>query len=277
MKIDFTDYKFRCSSLGKLMTGVKPNLTEKQEQTLSGLKSKQADNKITDKQLVTLGQLIEKRDAKPDLSATTKSYLKELHAQEVFGKTSEIKSKFLDKGIQVEEDSITLYSDIIGRPFYKNKERRSDDWITGEPDNAKDKIRDIKSSWSLDTFPMYETALKNQDYYWQLQGYMELFDLDDAELIYCLVDTPEMLVDDEKRRTSWKLGMIELTEELENEIERNMRFDDIPQELRCRVFPVQRDRNAMAQLREQITRARNYMTQLSEELGGRLIENQTAA
>lgn len=267
MRTDFTDYKFRCSALGKLMVGVKPNLTDKQHDLLFTLQAKQKDGKITDKQLVQLGQLIEKRDARPTLSSATKSYLEQLHKEEVFGKRDEIRSKYLDKGIQVEEQSITLYSEVTDMLFVKNKERKSNAFITGEPDNTQGKIRDIKSSWSLSTFPMHDDQLTNFDYYWQLQGYMELFDLDESELIYCLVDTPEELIQDEMRRVSWKMGYLELPKELEYEIRSNMTFSDIPKELRCKVFKVERDRLAMRQLEDQIIRCRTYLNNLSVKLG----------
>lgn len=267
MRIGFTDYKFRCSALGKLMVGVKPPLTDKQHDILLTLQAKLKDGKITDKQLVQLGQLIEKRDAIPTLSSTTKSYLEQLHKEEVFGKRDEIRSKYLDKGIQVEEQSITLYSEVTDMLFVKNKERKSNAFITGEPDNTQGNIRDIKSSWSLSTFPMHDDQLTNFDYYWQLQGYMELFDLDESELIYCLVDTPEELIQDEMRRVSWKMGYLELPKELEDEIRYNMTFSDIPKELRCKVFKVERDRLAMRQLEEQIIRCRTYLNNLSVKLG----------
>jgi hypothetical protein len=268
-RTDFKDYNFRCSSLGKLMTGVKPNLTEKQSELLETLIAKQRGGNITDKQLVTLGQLIEKRDQRPELSATTKTYLEQLHKEEVFGKREEIRSKYLDKGIQVEEQSISLYSDVTNTLFIKNKERKSNAFITGEPDNTQGKIRDIKSSWNLSTFPMHDNQLTNSDYFWQLQGYMELFDKEDSELIYCLVDTPEELINDEMRRTGWKLGFTaDIPDDLEAEIRNNMMFSDVPKELRCKVFHIQRDRLAMRQLEEQIIRCRVYLNQLSERLGG---------
>jgi len=266
--IDFSNYKFRCSANGNLMTGVKPNMTEKQKELLSTLQVKQQSLKITDKQLITLGQLIEKRDAKPTLSATAKSYLQQLHKEEVFGKREDVRSKYLDKGIQVEEQSITLYSELTGQLFIKNKERRENDFITGEPDNTQGKIRDIKSSWNLATFPMHDTELKNQMYYWQLQGYMSLFDFKESELIYCLVDTPEELIADEMRRTGWKLGFVaDIPDELESEIRRNMTFSDIPKELRCKVFHVERDDSQIKLLENQIKLARKYLNELSESLG----------
>lgn len=268
-RTDFTDYKFRCSSLGKLMTGVKPNLTDNQAEMLETLIAKQRGGNITDKQTVTLGQLIEKCDARPALSATTKNYLEQLHKEEVFGKCEELRSKYLDKGIQVEEQSITLYSELTNTLFIKNKERRNNHFITGEPDNTQGKIRDIKSSWSLATFPMHDDRLTNVDYYWQLQGYMELFDKEDSELIYCLVDTPEELINDEMRRTGWKSGFTaDIPDELEAEIRSNMTFSDIPAQLRVKVFHVKRDRLAMRQLEEQVIRCRAYLNQLSERLGG---------
>lgn len=276
-RTDFTGYQFRCSSLGKVMTGVKPSITEKQSELLETLLAKQRGGNITDKQLITLGQLIEKRDQRPELSQTTKNYLEQLHKEEVFGKREEIRSKYLDKGIQVEEQSITLYSELTNQLFIKNKERKSNAFITGEPDNTQGKIRDIKSSWSLSTFPMHDNELTNMDYWWQLQGYMELFDLEDSELIYCLVDTPEELINDEMRRVGWKSGFTaDIPDELEAEIRNNMTFSDIPAELRVKVFKVERDRLAMRQLEEQVIRCRTYLNNLSVKLGGYVLDAETA-
>ena len=274
-RTDFTDYNFRCSSLGKLMTGVKPNLTDNQAEMLETMMAKQRGGNITDKQLITLGQLIEKRDARPSISQTTKTYLEQLHKEEVFGKREELRSKYLDKGIQVEEQSISLYTDVAAMkfPFIKNTKRRSNAFITGEPDNTQEIIRDFKSSWSLSTFPMHDDRLTNIDYFWQLQGYMELFDKEASELIYCLVDTPEELINDELRRTGWKAGFTaDIPEELELEIRNNMTFSDIPAHLKVKVFHVERDRLAMRQLEEQVILCRKYMNNLSVKLGGYIQE-----
>jgi hypothetical protein len=268
--VEFSDYEFRCSSLGKLTVGLKPALTANQAKQLIDLRAKVDAGKITDKQLITLGELIDKRDAVPTLSATTQTYLKEIHAQEVFGKRKDVQSKFLDKGNMVEEQAITLYSEVTGQLFLKNRDRKSNGWIAGTCDNAQGKIRDIKSSWDLGTFPLHEDTLPNKDYWWQVQGYMELWDLDSAEVIYCLVDTPEILIEDEKRKMLYRIGEFDLPPELEAEIMNTMTFSDIPKELRCRVYPVERDREAMAMLKDQIVRCREYLNGLSESLSNRL-------
>lgn len=268
--VDFSQYKFRCSSLGKLMVGAKVGLTKTQAEELRTLRDKLSANKITDKQLITLGQLIEKEKAEPTLSATTQSYLKEIHAREVFGKSKELQSRYLDKGIMAEEYGITLYSEVTNSLFIKNKERKTNDYFSGECDNAQGKIRDIKCSWDLDTFPLHQDKLENQDYYWQLQGYMDLWHLTKAELIYCLVDTPDVLIEDEKRKMLYRISAMELPKELEEEIENTMRFTDIPQSLRVKVYQVDYDPVGLATLRSQIHLSRAYLNKLSENLANRL-------
>lgn len=227
-RTDFTDFKFRCSSLGKLMTA--------------------------------------SRSKSEPLSKTTQSYLKQIHTEEVFNRRFEIRSKYLDKGIMVEEESITLYSKVKGELFLKNQERFTNEFITGEPDNIDGKIRDIKSSWSFETFPLHEESIPNKDYYYQLQGYMALTGLDEAELIYCLVNTPDLLIEDEKRRQSWKLGFMELPVELAMEIEDNMRFEDIPENMRVKVFEVKKDNAVIEQIYERVELCRDYLNDLSIEL-----------
>lgn len=268
--VDFSDYKFRCSSLGKLMTGVKHALTANQAKTLDELRAKVAMGKITDKQLITLGELIDKRDAVPTLSVTTQNYLKEIHAQEVFGKRKDIQSKYLDKGNMVEEHGITLYSEVTGRLFLKNRDRRENEFIAGTTDNCQGKIRDIKCSWDLTTYPLHATELPSTDYWWQCQGYMSLWGLDAAEVIYCLVDTPEILIEDEKRKALYRIAEMDLPDDLCEEIENTMTFSDIPKELRVRVFPFDRDRAAMELLEGQIVRCREYLNALSEDIANRL-------
>ena len=227
-RTNFDDYLFRCSSLGKLMTNSK---------------------------------------VKSDpLSKTTKTYLQEIHKEELFNRKKELVSKYLDKGIQVEEQSISLYSEVEGKLFIKNKERFNNAYLTGEPDSIKGKIIDIKSSWDFSTFPLHETEITNNNYYWQLQGYMALTGLKTAELVYCLVDTPDMLVEDEKRRTSWKTGHLELPDDISAEIERNMQYTDIPKKLRVKKFSLDFDSEAIDKLYERIGLCRAHLNTLSEQI-----------
>tara|TARA_R110001592_G_scaffold54628_1_gene167061 strand:+ start:1480 stop:2118 length:639 start_codon:yes stop_codon:yes gene_type:complete len=141
------------------------------------------------------------------LSATCKTYIKELVKEDLFGYKSTIDSKYLTKGIDMEDTSIDLYNEVHGTLYLKNTERLSNEFITGECDiNAEDKIIDIKSSWSLETFPASPEDVNNKDYEWQLRGYMMLYNKPKAELAYCMVSTPDYLL---KEWDNWDIHKVD--------------------------------------------------------------------
>jgi hypothetical protein len=120
-----------------------------------------------------------------------------------FGVREKTNTKPMQKGIECEQSSIDLLNNVefrLSKPYVKNTERRSNEWITGECDiyDAETSlIRDIKTSWSMATFPLFATNA--DDYEWQMRGYMWLWDCDEASVDYCLVDTPEHLIGYEQR------------------------------------------------------------------------------
>jgi hypothetical protein len=130
------------------------------------------------------------------LSAGAKTYLTGIAREFVYGFHEVVSNKYMDKGIAVEDDSIALYNDVFFSNYRKNTERRDNKWLTGELDllPGPNKITDIKSSWSLATFPV--TAQDGHDslYEWQGRGYMMLWDKDEFEIAYCMVNTPPELI-----------------------------------------------------------------------------------
>lgn len=234
-QIDFSDYKFRCSSLGKLM--------------------------------------VNPRTKKDALSVTTKNYLNEIHKEVVFGKSTEIQSKYLDKGKQVEGDSLKLINTVCGKDYTINEQHFIGKKIQGTPDIIADPIIiDIKSSWDFTTFPMHAENLPSKDYYWQMQGYMALLGLKEARVVYCLVDTPTTIIQDEIRRISWSLGMIEVPMELEAEVYERLQYSDIPGELRLKEFAVEYNEEDIERLYQRIDICREYLTDLSVGLGERILK-----
>ena len=152
--------KFRCSSLGKLMTEPRSK-------------------------------------SEGVLSVGAKTYIRELAAQEIFGVEFEISSKAIEKGIEVEGDSIDLLNSVRGLSLFKNTERKSNYFITGECDLFDSEAKrghDIKSSWSIATFPITVADCEDRLYEWQMRGYMALWNADEWEVNYCLVDTPDRLI-----------------------------------------------------------------------------------
>lgn len=229
----FDNYLFRCSALGKLM--------------------------------------VNPRNKKDLLSATTKSYLQEIHKEVLFEKTTEIESKYLSKGIQVEDESIDMLNRVTGLKVEKNMEFFKNEYICGTPDIIDKHLIDIKSSWDFTTFPMHKEQLPSKDYYWQMLGYMILTEFKTSYVTYCLVDTPTQLIQDEIRRLGWKLGMIEVPMDLEAEVYQRLQYADIPEELRVKKFEVKYNEEDVQRLYERIEICRDYLTDLSVGLGERII------
>ena len=127
------------------------------------------------------------------VGAMTHCYLK---AKEfVYGYKPDIGSKYLDKGIMCEDDSIRLYNSVFFTSFKKNSERRESEYLTGECDIHSDEIIiDIKTAWSLQTFPALSSRIDSKLYDWQGRAYMDLWGVKKFRVAYCMVDTPESLI-----------------------------------------------------------------------------------
>ena len=129
------------------------------------------------------------------LSVGAKTCVEKLAKQAVYGYEEEITSKYMEKGIAVEDKAIELYNEVFFTSHKKNTERKSNDWITGECDIfTQPKIIDIKSSWSLMTFPATKESGKDKTYEWQGRAYMWLYDVPEFEIAYCMVNTPVELI-----------------------------------------------------------------------------------
>lgn len=202
------------------------------------------------------------------LSETAKTYIEDLFKEKELGISKEFWSRYTDKGLIVEDEAIEFASQVLGWDFVvKNTERYNNDWITGEPDViTKDLLADIKCSWDGSTFPLFNTELKNKDYFWQMQGYMWLTGLQQAELVYCLMNTPHEIVEDEVRRAHWKANLIDENLDLREAVQSQHNFDHIPNNLRIKRFIVEKDEEAIERIKEKVELAREYYEQLKSIL-----------
>jgi hypothetical protein len=208
--------------------------------------------------------MVEPRSKSEVLSQTAKSYIEDLFNELEFGYRKEFSSRYTDKGLEMEDEAIQFASEQFDWDFViKNTERFTNDYITGEPDiNTDLLLADIKCSWSLDTYPMFEAEMKNKDYYWQLQGYMWLTGKTEAELVYCLMNTPLQIVEDEVRRAHWKAGLIDEDIDLRHEVQTKHNYDNIPSKLRVKRYIVERDDKAIEKIIEKVEIAREYYKML---------------
>lgn len=223
-----------------------------------------------DNQLIrcsALGKVMTNGRAKNEMGETCKSFLKELYIEKVYGIKKEVTSKYIEKGLMVEDSAIALYSSLNGGFYVKNDEWFKNDFISGTPDIVSDEIViDIKSSWSPFSMPFKDDSIK-KDYYYQLMGYMALTGLKNAKLAYVLIDTPIQLVEDEKRRLSWQMGATsDLSPEyLEAcaELDKQHDFSHMPIEKRVIEFDIKYDEKVVEEIYNRVNECRIYLNSLN--------------
>lgn len=181
------------------------------------------------------------------LSVGAKTEIEKMAKQLVYGFDEVVSSKYMDKGIQVEDKSIELYNSVFFTDHKKNTERKSNDWITGECDIfSPGKIIDIKSSWSLATFPATSARGEDKGYEWQGRAYMWLWDVDQFDIAYCLVNTPDDLI-------GWEDPAIHYVEH-------------ITEQLRVTVVHYERDKTLEDKIRARVEAANDYMTAMVQQI-----------
>jgi hypothetical protein len=159
----------------------------------------------------SLGKLMTQPKAKSEvLSETAKSYIKTKAKEDYFGYSTHLQTKPMLKGTDWEEESIALVNQVKGTFYVKNKERFENEFLTGEPDIILDNsIIDIKTSWSLDTWPATPEEGINAQYEWQIRGYLWLLDKPVGYLIYCMIDTDDVLLGDWDNKFIHKVSHID--------------------------------------------------------------------
>ena len=113
---------------------------------------------------------------------------------------------------------------------------------------------------------MMEDTNKSTAYEWQVQGYLWLTERETGFLSYCLVDTPEQIVQDELWKMARKNGYIEIPENVEQEVRDNHSFGHIPEHLRCKTFEIKRDEEKINAIKERIELCREYYDELKFKL-----------
>jgi len=214
-----------------------------------------------------LGNIMTNGRGKDSMGATCETYLSEVLMYEQYGITKDIKSKYLEKGLLSENASIQLLSEMDDNFYLKNDEFFSNEWICGTPDLVEDRIIDVKSSWNAFTFA---SAKVTKAYEYQLLGYMWLTGIHKAELVYCLVDTPNKLIEDECKRLAWD-WMDERGNQIIDvdsdpryvqacaEVEQSMTFSQIPKEKRIKRFEIEYKEDEIEKLKKRITECREWL------------------
>jgi len=293
--MDFSTAKMHCSIIGNFMCDgntktpkqlyesavlSRDNFQSKFDALTDRLKEMKTGQKIKAKIAAWDDKIAELEPTKDEdpLPQTAKSYLKKYYAYLKYGKWSvslDKGNKYTNKGKLAEEESITLLSRLDKIFLKKNEERLENEFLTGIPDiivrDGELKvvyIYDAKTSWDVETFFDNLDKDLNPLYWWQIQGYFALTGCDIGEVSYCLVNTPESLLEGEKYALLRRFDVV--TEEAPEfkvayqELLNNATFDDIPIERRRLKFIVERDEEAIQKIYKRIEKCREYLTYLQD-------------
>jgi len=204
-----------------------------------------------------------KKDA-GELSASAKEHLYKVYIEQYWGRKRQLSNKQVRKGLIVEPQSIRFIILLDGILYEKNEESRENEYIIGTPDIVTEtQIQDVKSSYDAETFiPMLLDPLEKM-YYYQMQGYLWLFDKQEALVRRCLISTPQEIVEEEKYYLLKSMNVA--TEENPEykrkayELEHNLTFEDIPLSEREITHLVPRNEQIIEQIPQKVEKAREFL------------------
>ena len=195
------------------------------------------------------------------LGKTGENYVKTWLKEQIYDRKKEFTSKYTDKGLIVEDNSLDFIADELKIGFIvKNEQFYENDFFQGTPDVVlKDLIIDVKNSWDCFSFPLLEDEIPNIDYFYQLQVYMALTGRKKAKLIYVLSDTPENLIEKEAYWWCKNNGYDELDADIYDAFVKKMTYSEIPNNLKMKIFDIDYDEKVIEKIKERVLECRNLI------------------
>lgn len=246
------------------------DLTTAQRATYQRLNAKP---ELNEKDIETLDVLNAKiqRFNDPELSAAAKKYLIKRYSWAKYNKgtlPAEQKSSFLVKGNELEQDGIEILKQKDGIDYERPTEFTENGFLFGRCDiisRENRKVLDVKVSWSIHSFlPNYITKL-SEKYWWQMQGYMELYDADVAQVRYVLLNTPAHLIERERSKhvEKYLFGEID-SEKFEEEMEKlDLCYDytKIPDKRKIITYEFEREPSIIPLVYKKIEKCREWLSE----------------
>jgi len=211
-----------------------------------------------------------------ELSATAKTHLIETYIKVKYNRRKEVETKQMLKGKKAELDSLMLLSKTLGYFLDKNEEHIENGVIIGTPDTfigeslqKAEVVLDVKTSFDIFTFLNNLDGKLNPDYEKQLQAYMWLTGAEQGYVAFCLVDTPQDMIEEEKRRLLYRLNVIsEESPEFKAEWAKKLpllTYSDIPEPERILLFPVEKDPDFPQKCKDKVSKARLFLQDFEQK------------
>lgn len=255
--MDLPKFKIRCSAIGRIMGG-DIGLSDSQKRKLVTLQEKIDSGKaLTKLQEQEFDKLHYIKD-NPEPTQGMKTYCEEWVKSKIYKREKQITSKYMDKGNFCESWSIEYINATLLENFEKNEEFFQNEYLTGTPDIVgKTAIIDIKNSWDFSSFPLFDSDLKNKDYFYQLQGYMSLTGKNHSSICYTLMDAPHHIIEREARSKAYREGG-HWEDHFESEAQR-LTYGDIGDEFKIKLFPIDFDASIIDKIHSRVIMCREYI------------------
>lgn len=252
----------------------------KSAKNLSKLEVKKRDyllgqTDLTDEEVGLLSFLNKKRETflNPPLAITSQSHLVERYSADKYNirraSAGGLQKSTITKGVALEQEGIELLK-YLDKVDYKQPDKPiSNEYMIGQCDilciDAK-KIVDVKTSWNAANFMQKRRENRISSQQWcQIQGYMELYDIDFGQVSYVLVNTPAHLIDQEKTNLFRRYTFGELIrEDYEEQMEKFDSLYDyrkVPMHKRVIRFDVPRCREFMPMVKKKVDLCREFLNE----------------
>jgi hypothetical protein len=184
------------------------------------------------------------RSKSETISQTCKTYLDQWVKEQIYNTRKSISSKYLTKGIDVEDLAIDYYAQEKNLGFVlKNIEYFENDLMQGTPDLLfTDSVFEFKSSWECFTFPLFDTE-PDKGHIMQVQTYMHLTGRKKGKLIYTLQNTPDELVWDDP-----------------------VDYSDLESKFRIKEFDIELDSEFIKSVENRVLDCRDYINELLKSI-----------
>lgn len=276
-KQDFSQFKTWCSEIHSLLItprGIKPKQSEykKYERIANDTEEK------TEEDLIYLRQFDEKmarlNDAplgKTTISALVRQYGKIIYNKKIAAKGDAM--SFLKKGTDMEAEGVELLSKIDKQEYRLITENIENEYLLGRCDiycPGKDKIIDTKLSWNTNAFLKSRTTPLDPKYWYQMQGYMELYNVNQAEVVFLLLNTPPELIEREKVKLLNRFMIGEIDREkyeldVEN-LESAFTYSSLPIKKRYVRYTLKREPQIFEKVYKKVEKARIWLQEFHNDM-----------
>jgi hypothetical protein len=272
---DFSDFKVWCSEIYSLFTvpkGIKPRKSEYSRYD----RLMNSDEDKDDDDIEFLRQFEQKIAVlnDPPLSMTTISALIRQYGLLVYNKKTAAKGdplSFLKKGTDMEQEAVDFLSKIDKQDYKLVTETIENNYLVGRCDifcPDKDKIIDTKISWNVNAYLKARTAGISPKHWYQMQGYMELYNVNHAEVVFLLLNTPSELIEREKIKivNQFMIGAIDREKyeiDLEN-IESAFTYNNVAMKKRYFKYKVKREPQIFEKVYNKVEKAREWFAEFDK-------------